>query len=204
MPVLILDPVDEQKYRAEHDANGDNRFDEVWEGTLVVPPAPNTEHFRIASRLNTAVSAVIDWDRGDQCTPGGNLSDRTDGWTQNFRCPDLLVYLAGNPAVDHGTHWEGGPDFLVEIISPGEKPYDKFDFYAAVNTREVLIVRRDPWALELHQLRDGKLVPAGTSDLGNSAVLTSSELPLTFRLVAGQPRPTIEVIHTPTGRRWVA
>jgi hypothetical protein len=90
---------------------------------------------------------------------------------------------------------------LVEIISPGEKPYDKFDFYAQVNTREVLIINRGPWAIELHQLRGGKLVLAGRSDLANPAVLASSVLPLTFRLVAGQARPRIEVVHPPTGRR---
>ncbi|OWK43503.1 hypothetical protein FRUB_03102 [Fimbriiglobus ruber] len=109
-----------------------------------------------------------------------------------------------NPAVNHGTHWEGGPDFLVEILSPGERPHDKFDFYAAVHSREILLVHRDPWALELFQLRDGRFTPAGRSDATAPAVLASGVLPLTFRLMAGEPRAKIEVTHPPTGRRWEA
>ncbi|OWK43504.1 hypothetical protein FRUB_03103 [Fimbriiglobus ruber] len=202
--MLILDPMLAREFREHHVATDVCRFDEMWEGMLVVPPAPNNEHFRIVSILNTATSSVIDWDAGDQSVPGGNLSDRAADWQHNYRVPDLLVYLAGNPAVDHGTHWEGGPDFLVEIISPGEKPYDKFDFYANVNAREILIVHRDPWALELFQLSGGKYVSAGRSDLSTPGVLKSTVLPLAFRLVAGKTRPKIEVTHPPTGRRWEA
>lgn len=61
----------------------------------------------------------------------------------------------------------GGPDLAVEIISEGEDPHAKFAFYAAVNTREVLVVERDPWAAELFTLLDGQLVSAGRSDVGN-------------------------------------
>lgn len=202
--VLILDPYLARDFVAARHASGGDQFDEVWDGRIVVPPMPNNEHFRLVTKLVEPFSAVIDWDRGDQALPGGNVSDRDDGWQHNYRNPDILVALAGGAAIDRGTYWRGGPDLVVEIISPGENPHDKFGFYAQVSTREVLIVDRDPWALELYQLCGGKLVLAGRSDLSNSAVLTSSVLPLTFRLVAGQSRPRIEVVHPPTGRRWEA
>src|SRR5437870_1624529 len=119
---------------------------------------------------------------------------------ENFRGPDIVLYLPNNPATNHDTHWLGGPDFLVEIISPGDLAWDKLDFYAKVNTREVLIVDRDPWALELYQLRSGKMKLAGRSDLANPAVLPSSVLPLTFQLRPGSPRPVIHVAHTSNGQ----
>lgn len=197
MGVLFLDPVVERQIR--DDVTRDSRWDEVWEGVLVVPPSPNTEHFRIVSRLNSAFSSVIDWDAGDQAAPGGNVSD-----TKNYRIPDVLVCLAGNSAVDHVTHWVGGPDLVVEIISPGEDALAKLDFYAEVGSRELLVIDRDPWRLELFQLKDGVLEPAGESDLANPAVLNSVVLPLTFQLRAGPTRPVIHMTHTATGQTWTA
>ena len=204
MPVLILDPHMEAKYRSLWAENDSNRFDEVWDGVLVVAPLPNNEHQEIQFKLLLPLAAAVDEPQLGRVSAGVNVSDRADQWEHNYRGPDVVVYLHGNPAVNHGTHWEGGPDFLAEIISPGEKPYDKFDFYAKVNTREVLVAHRDPWWVELHQLQGGKLTLAGRSELPASATLTSSVLPLTFRLVAGTPRPKIEVVHPPTGRRWEA
>lgn len=199
MPTLILDPYLDQLYREKYP----DRFRETWDGVDTLPPMPNTEHMRYVSQLNSIFSSVIDWDAGDQSVPGANLSDRVANWTQNYRCPDVLVYLASNPAVDHGSHWVGGPDFLVEIISEGEDPHAKFAFYAAVNTREVLVVERAPWAVELFTLTGGQLVSAGRSDVSNGAVLSSVALGLTFKLVSGTPRPRIEVTQSTSGKSWV-
>lgn len=204
MSVLILDPYEARKYRAERETAHPDSRDEVWEGVLVVPPSPNTEHQRIVSRLNSAFSSVIDWDGGDEAVPGGNVSDRDVDWMQNYRDPDVMVYLAANPAKDAGTHWVGGPDFLIEIVSPSDDPRQKLDFYAKVGTREVLILDRYPWALELYRLAGGKLTLVGRADVANPAVLASAVLPLTFQLRDATPRPTIVVTHTATGQTWTA
>ena len=88
-------------------------------------------------------------------------------------------------------------------MSPGEDPHAKLDFYAAVGTREVLIVDRYPWALELFQLRNGRLESAGRSDVANPTSLASGVLPLSFRLVPDPKRPRIELTHG-DGRTWKA
>jgi Uma2 family endonuclease len=165
-----------------------------------MPTLPNDEHQEIQGNLLVPLIVL----KLGKARPGVNVTDRHPDWKENYRCPDVVVYLDGNPAVNHGTHWLGGPDFLVEIISPADVARDKFDFYAMVSTREVLIVGRDPWALELYQLAAGTLQPAGRSDLANPAVLASGVLPLTFQLQAGAPRPTILVTHTATGQTWTA
>ena len=197
MPLLVLDPVMQREFHDHYE-----RFTETWDGVDVMPPMPNDEHqevqFNFAAPL---IEAVIEPKFG-VVRMGVNITDRKTKWTKNYRGPDVVVYLDTNPAINHGTHWEGGPDFLVEIISDGEDPHAKFDFYAKVNTREVLIVERDPWAVELFQLSGGKLVSAGRSDLANGVAVPSGVLPLTFRLVAGTPRPRIEVTAT-TGIQWL-
>jgi Uma2 family endonuclease len=204
MPVLIFDPTMEQAIRTARDNSDVGRHDEVWEGVLVVPAQANNEHQRIVAKLTAAFSNVIDWDAGDQALPGCNVTDRDKDWTHNFRDPDVAVYLSTNPAKDCDTHWVGGPDLAVEIVSPGEDPRQKLDFYAKVKTREVLVIDRDPWAVELYRLRRGKMALVGKSDAADPAVLASTALPLTFRLRPGKPRPTVLVAHTDGKQTWTA
>jgi Uma2 family endonuclease len=204
MSVLILDPILAHEFRENRKTRQLDRWDEVWDGVLVVPAVPNNEHQRLVQRLSIPFSAIVDWDGGEQVQPGANVSDREKGWTKNYRIPDVLVFLIGNSAKDCGTHWCGGPDLAVEIVSPGDKPKQKLTFYAKVKTRELLIVDRDPWSLELYQLKSGKMRFVGHCDEANPAVLASAVLPLTFQLQPATPRPKILVAHTPTGQTWTA
>lgn len=197
MPMLVLDPHLIKEFWQFHE----HRI-ETWNGLDVLLPLVDDTHQDIRTNFAFPISTAAPEESGATACLGVNVSDRATGWLANYRCPDIVVYLATNPAICHGTHWEGGPDFLVEIISDGEDPHAKFDFYAKVNTREALIVERDPWAVELFQLSGGKLVSVGRSDLANGLVLASGVLPLTFRLTAGTPRPRVEVTATATGRQW--
>ena len=167
-------------------------------------PLPNNEHQRFLNRLCSIFEDVIGRTGRGAVYPGVNVSDRVEGWTQNFRCPDAAVYLAGNPAVDRDTYMHGGPDLAVEIVSPGDDPLAKLAFYAAVGTRELLIVRRAPWSLELFRLLDGRLDPAGRVDVDTLAVLTCETLGLRLRLVPGRARPEVEVTDAAGGRVWLA
>ena len=204
MATLILDPIMEAECKFIFDRSGDNRYDEVWEGVTVVPPMPSDEHQQLQIRLSLPFMELVEIPQIGQVRAGGNISDRAVDWTHNYRCPDVFVYLNSNPAINHDTHWQGGPDFLIEIISPGEDPYAKFAFYTSINTREVLIVHRDPWLLELFQLNNNRLQLVGASDTASSQVLTSNVLPLTFQLVQGATRPEIVVAHTQTQQQWRA
>ena len=202
MAILVLDPMAESEIRAWKRFD---RYDEVWEGVTVLSPLPNNEHQRLLNKLCGVLEVVIgDAGRGI-VYPGVNVSDRAEGWMQNYRCPDVAVYLTSNPAVDRETYMQGGPDFAVEIVSPGEDPLAKLDFYASVNTRELLIVRRVPaWSLELYRLIGGRLESAGVVDLDTLPVLTSETLELTLRLVPGQTRPQVEVMDMASRQTWLA
>jgi len=190
--------------RASRERVDGDKWNEVWDGVLVMPSLPNDEHQEIQANLLLPLLTVIGVPGLGKVRAGVNVTDRHPDWKSNYRGPDVVVYLTANPAVNHGTHWVGGPDFLVEIISPGENPKQKNDFYARVGTREVLVIDRDPWCLEMFQLTGGVLRSVGQSDNQTSAMLDSCTLPFSFCLRAATPRPTIVVTHSGTGQTWTA
>lgn len=202
MSVVVLDPMEAQDYLQRRESSDASQYDEVWDGVTVVSPLADNEHQEIASRLNGVFFIILALPGLGKVLTGTNISDRETDWTRNYRVPDVAVFLQGTAARNLGTHWVGGPDFAVEVISPHDWTRRKLPFYAQIGTRELLLVDRDPWALELYRLEGGALVLVGTSDLSQPDVLTSSVLPLTFRLVAGEARPCIEVAHADGVQRW--
>jgi Uma2 family endonuclease len=187
----------------ERQERGLDRQDEVWNGVYILMPDPNVEHQDITGLLTLYLGTIVVLPGLGRIFPGLNVSDRLDDWTKNYRCPDVAVYLNGNPAVNCGTHYRGGPDFAVEIISPDDRSREKLGFYASVGVRELLLIDRDPWALELYKRRKSKLARAGTSTPEQPKRLASAVLPLSFRLQPGEPRPQIEVAHRDGRQRWV-
>ena len=202
--VMVTDPTWAAEISSRRMGTDANRWSEVWNGVLVMPTLPTDQHQEIQNRLQYVLTELHEMKGIGKVRGGVNVTDSDEGWLRNHRCPDVVLYLADNPAENCGTHWVGGPDFLVEIISPGDLAWDKLEFYAEVGTREVLIVDRDPWRLELYQLKDGVLELAGESNPDGSSVLRSGVMPLTFELRPGTPRPTIHMTHTESGQTWSA
>jgi Uma2 family endonuclease len=202
MATLIIDPVLEQRVREARKLSGGDRYDEVWEGVYIMAPLANNEHqelaLDIASALRQATRPL-----GARVAQGANVSDDSDDWEHSYRCPDVVVFLAGTAAQDRKTHWYGGPDLAVEIVSKGDRSREKFEFYAGVNTREVLIVDRFPWKLELFRLRDGTFQPVGTST-DPSVRLASEVAPVTFHLAPAAQRPEVIITHRQTDQVWTA
>jgi Uma2 family endonuclease len=201
MATLITDPAVEERIRAQRAKWGADRYDEVWEGTYMMTPMPNVQHQKLAARLVAILDAVIG-QSGDVCA-GANVSDREDGWDHNYRAPDVVVVMKGSRAKDCDTHYCGGPDFLVEIISTQDQSRAKLPFYSQIGVHEVMIIDRDPWCLELYRLEGGELRLIGKSQLDAPAELSSAVVPLSFRLLPGQPRPQIEVTHRDGVQRWI-
>ena len=181
---------------------GLDRKDEVWNGRYIVMPDPDNVHQDLVGALLTVLRIVISWAKLGNAYPGGNISNRADKWTSNYRVPDVTVFLNDNPAENRQTHWLGGPDLAVEIVSDNDKSRKKLDFYASVGTRELLIIDRDPWQIELFRLTNGELVSVGQSTIANGNTLTSEVVPLTFRLIAGATRPQIEARHHDQVQHW--
>lgn len=202
MATVVLDRQFAELLREQRAAAGSDRWDEVWEGTYMMAPLPNNEHQQIAARLAALFQQVAGWDSPAIVLVGTNVSDREKGWQQDYRCPDVVVYLPDNPALDLGTHWCGGPNFAVEIVSADDRSREKIPFYSKVGTRELLIVDRDPWALELFRRADGELQSAGTATTESGEILASEMRPLSFRLIGSEGGSTIQVVHTTEGTIW--
>jgi Uma2 family endonuclease len=204
MEMIVLDPFEQEELIEKRIESGADRFDEVWDGVYVVSPLPNDEHQDIVGLLTYAFISAIRQPGLGLVRPGVNVSDLEDQWEHNYRGPDVVVFLKGTKSRNLGTHWIGGPDFAVEVVSRNDRSREKLDFYAKVGTRELLLVDRFPWSLELYRLIDGVFALVGKSDPDNPAVLVSEVLPLSFRLIDGDPRPTIEIAHADGIQSWSA
>jgi Uma2 family endonuclease len=205
MPTLVMDPHIEEQLLEQRRAWGADKFDEVWDGVYVMAPLANIEHQQLMSNLSAAFINAFAAQPEVRVFAGVNVSDRKRNWKKNFRCPDVAVVLPGSRAVDCDTFYFGGPDFVVEIVSDYDRSREKFDFYARVEVREMLLIDRDPWQLELYRLEDSVLKLVGTSEPIGQQEVNSQVLPLTFRLLkrpAG--RPQIEIAKPETTERWLA
>lgn len=152
MSLLIHDELLSRQLIDRRRDGGLDRYDEVWDGVYVMPPIANNEHQSLITEVAAILRAAIDWKQQGCTLAGANVSDQLDDWTQNYRVPDVLVFLNGSTAENRSTHWLGGPDFAIEVTSKGDRTLDKLDFYAKVNTRELLVIDRKPWQLSLYRL----------------------------------------------------
>ena len=203
MTAMILDRLLEERLIAERQATDCDRYDEAWEGIYMMAPMANDEHQDLVAEFTGILLEVVKRTGRGEVRPGVNVSDRAVDWKQNYRVPDVAVFLKGGRAKNLSTHWHGGPDLAIEIVSAGDRTREKLPFYEAVGTRELLIVDRQPWRLEHFRLENDKLRLAGSCDLQQDPLIESEVVPLSFRLVAGSPRPQIEVAARDSEKRWM-
>ena len=201
MPTLINNPELEEELIAQRRSRGIDQFDEVWDGVYVMAPIANNEHQTIQGKLVTILNMLVGFQGLGTVQGGANVTDRETDWRQNYRVPDVLVFLNKNSAEDRDTHWYGGPDFAVEILSPHDRGSEKSEFYARVGVRELLLIGRDPWQLELFRLDGGRLITAGIATEANSITIQSQIVPVTFQLTAAGKRPAIRVTAL-NGQAW--
>lgn len=192
--MIVANPQLEEALIAERRRMGVDGKDEVWDGEYVVMPDPNYEHQSLVKRLLRLLCELVEDTGLGEVVLGTNVTDRPDGWRKNFRIPDLSVRLPGNRAENRDTHWLGGLDLVIEIVSPGDRSEQKLGFYASVGTREVLLVERDAWRLRLFRAADGAMGPAGEVSIDDDPIRTETvDLSWSLRAEAGLDRPRIVV-----------
>ena len=204
MTAVIADPELQRSLIRRRRARGQDRYDEVWDGVYVMNAQPNDEHQSIVSRMSHIFECVVGDTGLGQVRPGTNISDRHEGWKENYRCPDVAVFLNNSTAINRRTHWQGGPDLAVEIASPRDQTWEKIEFYASVGTRELIIVDRAPWAIELYRLSASQLSLVGRTDIDSTTILETVSVPLRWRLVPGPERPLLEATVLDGSKSWLA
>jgi Uma2 family endonuclease len=137
---------------------GCDRWDEMWDGVLHVPPMPNGRHQDL--ELDLAAYLKRQWAKPNGCLVRHqvNLTTPEDEatWTKNFRIPDVVLLTPDRFAIDKNEYMAGAPNVVVEIRSPGDETADKFGFYAGLGVPEVWVIDRDSKEPELHVLRRGR------------------------------------------------
>ena len=124
---------------------GIGRLDECWEGVWRFRHSTGRRQ-QIAARLWRIISEVIEDTGRGTASISINVTDREDGWIDNHRCPDGAVILQGNPGRWIGEDevaFLGGPDLVIDVMSPGDRTREKLPFYGSLRVREVLIVEED-------------------------------------------------------------
>jgi Uma2 family endonuclease len=143
---------------AHRKLTGADQYDEMWEGVLHMPPVPNRSHQDLEWAFETYLRFHWAPPRRAKVYHQINLA-AIGGWPNNYRIPDLLLLLPQRFAIDRNEYFEGAPDAVVEIHSPGDETYDKFPFYAELGVPEVWVIHRDTRQPEIHLLRRRKYRP---------------------------------------------
>ena len=203
MDILVTDAGLKREILRQRRARGLDHHDEVWNGVYVMSPLANNDHQRLVARLCYVLQEAVGFDSPIEVRPGVNVSDRDEDWEKNYRVPDVVLRLPDGAAQDRGEYWLGGPDFLIEVASRGDRSRKKRPFYASIGVREMMVVDRNPWAIELYRLAEGEMQLVGKSTLAESIQVASAVVPLAFRLVEQDGKPWIEVVHRQDGRRWL-
>jgi Uma2 family endonuclease len=194
--LLVLDEDISEDLIRERRRLGNDRYDEVWDGVYVMPPLASNFHQDLVGDLYAMTREVVYLEGRGRVQPGANVSDRNEDWKENFRVPDVVVVLNDGTAIDRGTHWQGGPDFLVEVESPGDDTEEKLPFYSQIRVREVLIIHRDSRKLKLLRLNDGEFTEVEPAKLAGRSWLCSEVVRLAFRRVRVRGRPRTVVCRT--------
>ncbi len=147
-------------------ALGQDAFDEVWRGEYHVAPGPSAQHARVTYEL-TALLGPLSKRAGLVGTGPFNLGEPSD-----YRVPDggfhrerpTGVYLAGAAVV-------------LEVVSPDDETYDKFEFYAQHDVAEIIVAEPVLRVVRIWQLTgDGYAESARSEVLDVDAAALSRDI----------------------------
>jgi Uma2 family endonuclease len=134
---------------------GVDRWDEMWDGVLHMPPMPNRDHQDLEGALETYLRSHWARPRGAKVFHQINVAS-VGGWPRDYRIPDMVLLLPQRFAIDRNEYFEGAPDVVVEIRSPGDETKEKLPFYAKLGVPEVWVLDRDTRQPEVLLLRRGR------------------------------------------------
>jgi Uma2 family endonuclease len=152
--VILGDLPEVQMLIEKRRALGLDKRDEVWEGVYYVVPHAGGSHSVFQMRLGRVLEDLV-FRQGLTVSGEFNLGESDD-----FRIPDLGIH-------------EGPTDFLyfssavvaIEILSPNDKTFEKFDFYFRRGVREVMVADLKQKSLRVWQSGAGGFVETDYSDV---------------------------------------
>ncbi len=172
--IVQLWPPQQEWTEADYFALPDtNRFVELSEGELIMPPHPTETHQRVLDALYALMRTFV-LEHGFGVIRFAPLPVRL--WPGKIREPDIL-FVSHEHADRIGEQFYGPPDLVVEVISPGTRRVDrgeKFLEYARAGISEYWLVDPEAQSIEVFVLQDGVytlLVKAGPGEKARSQLL---------------------------------
>jgi Uma2 family endonuclease len=118
-----------------------------------MPPSPNREHQDLESCVELYLRRRWAAAGKGKVYHQINVASR-GGWpSKNYRIPDVVLLTPQRYSIDRNEYFDGAPDVVVEIHSPGDEAYEKLDFYAEIGVPEVWILHRDSKRIEVRSLK---------------------------------------------------
>lgn len=152
--------------------------DEVWNGELHMAAVANRRHQNLNFHLQMYL--FNHWALGvaGRVSQEVNLTTLEDEkhWKSNYRIPDLVLLDPSSFHIDKNEYMAGAPLVCVEIYSPGDESYDKFDFYAGLGVPEYWIIHRDTKVPEVYHLGDDGTYEMAVPDTEGWIVSTAIQI----------------------------
>jgi Uma2 family endonuclease len=132
------------------------RIVELWDGELIIMPAPSVVHQRIAHRLSGFLfvySESVKSGEGFEAPTEVRLGE------DRIRQPDVLFVKHGSRARLTESRIEGPPDWVAEIISPGSRATDtkdKLRQYAEAGIPEYWLIDPEAGTVGVYELGEGE------------------------------------------------
>jgi Uma2 family endonuclease len=178
-PIAELFPPQGQWTEADYFALPEtNRYVELSDGRLIMPPHPTFTHQTALQNLFVRMHAFVE-ERRLGIIRFAPLPVRL--WPGKIREPDIF-FIAREHQDRIGEQACGVPDLIVEVISPGTREVDrgaKFSEYAQAGVREYWLVDPEARSIEVFVLRGrvyeilGKYNP---EEIAHSEVLAGFEV----------------------------
>jgi hypothetical protein len=137
MSILIVGEEPEiVEWLARRRARGQDRFDEVWEGVYHVSPNARSEHAQVAVQVMMTLGERA---RAAGLRSAGPFNLGTG--PENYRVPDGGWFRSSPNAL-----YVSGAAAVLEVLSPDDETFAKFDFYADRGVEEILVAHpTDRW-----------------------------------------------------------
>ncbi len=152
--VLGPPPAELDALIARRRALGQDRYDEVWKGEYHMAPALNQRHGEVVMGFAFAVQHHATR-AGLVFTDGFNLGEPDD-----YRVPDVGLHRESRDLAFVPT-----AALVVEVVSPHDESWLKFDHYAAHGVDEVVIADPVARTIAWFELAGGEYLPVERSAL---------------------------------------
>jgi Uma2 family endonuclease len=133
---------------------GQDLYDEIWEGSYHMAPAPHSDHGHLDAELAAILAQLA---KAAGMTSSGPLDI---GRPDDYRVPDRAVLRERQ----HATYLPTAA-VVVEIVSPDDETFEKLPFYADHGVEEVLTVEGQERRVRIFSLEGSSYVETGRSAL---------------------------------------